>query len=185
MWLLEIAKIAIPAAITAIVGYLLGKSQTKKNRETLIESKSPRLKLRAVESVMKDENKKITLCIIEFKVQNVGFGPAFNIGILDCIRKNKKYNPMRGQPWDLTLSPGAPEQEYPIKFSCGELTNEDLKSNFLLVNTKCSGGFNNEIEQKFKSISLWDGSAKTYYFDLKETWSHVGAGLSETAQQNL
>ena len=174
MWLLEVIKIAIPSTVT----YLLGRWQGKKTRETLIESKSPRLKLRAVESVKRDENGRIKLCKIEFKVQNVGFGSAFNIDIFDCRRANKEYKTMQGQPSSLTLLPGAPEQNYPFVFCSSDLSNEDLKANLLFVNTKCTGVFNNEIEQKFESIHLWDGGAGTYSFDLRETCSHVGTAKS-------
>jgi hypothetical protein len=90
MLLLEILKIAIPATITAIVGFLLGEWRTNR---MIKMTKSPAFSFEGSETIgieKIDDGVKATSDRINLKVINKGSGPALRINV-SCERAGKKY----------------------------------------------------------------------------------------------
>ncbi len=154
MSLFEILRIVIPAAITAIIGFLLGKWQTNRMIRT---TKSPAFRFDGSEKIgieKIDEVVRATSDRLTLKIINKGSGPAFKISI-QCERAGKQYI-LSGSPDSFDLCPT--EERSEMIFSYDEpTTDEDLRKNNLIIRIKYIDILKKERKENFEYQYRWDG----------------------------
>jgi len=171
--------VVIATLLLAIAAFKGIKASTKANEEQIksseqrfIRGKSPALQLiEGKEEISLEEDKtNPSEDTIAFRVENIGFAPAFEINILQCSRGDKGYTvELPGDRRSFDLSVGE-ETNFPIKLkNSHKLNNEDLEKP-ITIETQYDGLLKNNIKQHFefpgrigKATTMLLGVARTTY----------------------